>query len=240
MEKELIKFSENIEKALKERKPIVGLETTIISHGMPYPENVKTAMEVEKIIKDNGCEPMTIGIVDGKIKCGLSNYEIKMFGSSDNISKCTERDISSSIKNKLNSALTVGACLYVMDKLGIEVLVTGGIGGVSRSAFKDFDVSADLVALSSCNNIVVCSGMKAFMGIKETLEYLETNSVLVSVYNSETLPLFYSRSSKIKAENVIRNHKEIIDIFKINKQMGLEKSILVCNPIDEEYSIDLN
>ena len=240
MEKELIKFSENIEKALKERKPIVGLETTIISHGMPYPENVKTAMEVEKIIKDNGCEPMTIGIVDGKIKCGLSNYEIKMFGSSDNISKCTERDISSSIKNKLNSALTVGACLYVMDKLGIEVLVTGGIGGVSRSAFKDFDVSADLVALSSCNNIVVCSGMKAFMGIKETLEYLETNSVLVSVYNSETIPLFYSRSSKIKAENVIRNHKEIIDIFKINKQMGLEKSILLCNPIDEEYSIDLN
>jgi pseudouridine-5'-phosphate glycosidase len=183
---------------------------------------------------------MTIGIVDGKIKCGLSNHEIKMFGSSDNISKCTERDISTSIKNKLNSALTVGACLYVMDKLGIEVLVTGGIGGVSRSAFKDFDVSADLVALSSCNNIVVCSGMKAFMGIKETLEYLETNSVLVSVYNSETLPLFYSRSSKIKAENVIRNHKEIIDIFKINKQMGLEKSILLCNPIDEEYSIDLN
>ena len=116
MEKELIDFSENIEIALKEQKPIVGLETTIISHGMPYPENVKTALEVEKIIKDKGCEPMTIGIVNGEIKCGLSNDEIELFGSSDDISKCTERDISSSIKNKLNSALTVGACLFVMDK----------------------------------------------------------------------------------------------------------------------------
>jgi|TARA_B110000263_G_scaffold92812_1_gene81116 pseudouridine-5'-phosphate glycosidase len=239
MEKELIKFSKNIEKALKENKPIVGLETTIISHGMPYPENVKTALEVEEIIKDNGCEPMTIGIVNGKIKCGLTNNEIEMFGSTDTISKCTERDISSSIKNKLNSALTVGACLYVMDKLGIEVLVTGGIGGVSRSAFKDYDISADLVALSSCNNIVVCSGMKAFMGIKETLEYLETNSVLVSVYNSDTLPLFYSRSSQIKAENIIKDHKEIIEIYKINNQLGLRKSILLCNPIEEEYSLDL-
>ena len=239
MGKNHIILSENIELALKERRPVVGLETTIISHGMPFPENVRTALEVEKIIKDNGCEPMTIGIVNGKIKCGLSKDEIEKFGSSKNITKCTERDISSSIEKKLNSALTVGACLFVMDKIGVEVLVTGGIGGVSRSAFKDFDVSADLAALSSYQKIVVCSGMKAFMGIKETLEYLETYSVLVSVYNSDTVPLFYSRSSKIKAENVTRNTKEIVDVFKINKQIGLEKSLLLCNPIDEKYSIDL-
>lgn len=240
MDKNLFDLSENIENALHNGKPIVGLETTIISHGMPYPENVRTALEVEKIIKDNGCEPMTIGIVNGKIKCGLSNDEIEMFASSNEITKCTQRDISSSINTKMNSALTVGACLFVMQKLGIDVLVTGGIGGVSRNASKDFDISADLVALSEHEKIVVCSGMKAFMGIKETLEFLETHSVFVCVYNSDTLPLFYSRSSKIKSENIIHNSSEIIDIFKVNKQLNLGKSILLCNPIEEEYSIDFN
>ena len=240
MDKNLFDISENIENALDNGKPIVGLETTIISHGMPYPENVRTALEVEKIIKDNGCEPMTIGIVNGKIKCGLSNDEIEMFASSNEITKCTQRDISSSINTKMNSALTVGACLFVMQKLGIDVLVTGGIGGVSRNASKDFDISADLVALSEHEKIVVCSGMKAFMGIKETLEFLETHSVFVCVYNSDTLPLFYSRSSKIKSENIIHNSSEIIDIFKVNKQLNLGKSILLCNPIEEEYSIDFN
>tara|TARA_B110000438_G_scaffold303342_1_gene364371 strand:+ start:19 stop:933 length:915 start_codon:yes stop_codon:yes gene_type:complete len=240
MDKNLFDISENIENALDNGKPIVGLETTIISHGMPYPENVRTALEVEKIIKDNGCEPMTIGIVNGKIKCGLSNDEIEMFASSNEITKCTQRDISSSINTKMNSALTVGACLFVLQKLGIDVLVTGGIGGVSRNASKDFDISADLVALSEHEKIVVCSGMKAFMGIKETLEFLETHSVFVCVYNSDTLPLFYSRSSKIKSENIIHNSSEIIDIFKVNKQLNLGKSILLCNPIEEEYSIDFN
>ena len=240
MDKNLFAISENIENAFDNGKPIVGLETTIISHGMPYPENVRTALEVEKIIKDNGCEPMTIGIVNGKIKCGLSNDEIEMFASSNEITKCTQRDISSSINTKMNSALTVGACLFVMQKLGIDVLVTGGIGGVSRNASKDFDISADLVALSEHEKIVVCSGMKAFMGIKETLEFLETHSVFVCVYNSDTLPLFYSRSSKIKSENIIHNSSEIIDIFKVNKQLDLGKSILLCNPIEEEYSIDFN
>jgi pseudouridine-5'-phosphate glycosidase len=240
MDKNLFDISENIENALDNGKPIVGLETTIISHGMPYPENVRTALEVEKIIKDNGCEPMTIGIVNGKIKCGLSNDEIEMFASSNEITKCTQRDISSSINTKMNSALTVGACLFVMQKLGIDVLVTGGIGGVSRNASKDFDISADLVALSEHEKIVVCSGMKAFMGIKETLEFLETHSVFVCVYNSDTLPLFYSRSSKIKSENIIHSSSEIIDIFKVNKQLNLGKSILLCNPIEEEYSIDFN
>ena len=240
MDKNLFDISENIENAFDNGKPIVGLETTIISHGMPYPENVRTALEVEKIIKDNGCEPMTIGIVNGKIKCGLSNDEIEMFASSNEITKCTQRDISSSINTKMNSALTVGACLFVMQKLGIDVLVTGGIGGVSRNASKDFDISADLVALSEHEKIVVCSGMKAFMGIKETLEFLETHSVFVCVYNSDTLPLFYSRSSKIKSENIIHNSSEIIDIFKVNKQLNLGKSILLCNPIEEEYSIDFN
>ena len=238
MKNNFFEISENIENALTSGKPIVGLETTIISHGMPYPENVRTAMEVEKIIKENGCEPMTIGIVNGKIKCGLTNDEIEMFGSSNNVTKCTLRDISSSIKSKRNSALTVGGCLFVMHKIGVDVLVTGGIGGVSRNAFKDFDVSADLVALSEYEKIVVCSGMKAFMGIKETLELLETNSVFVCVFDSETLPLFYSNSSKIKAENVIREHEEIIDIYKINKKIGLGKSILLCNPIDKKFSID--
>ena len=240
MDKNLFDISENIENALDNGKPIVGLETTIISHGMPYPENVRTALEVEKIIKDNGCEPMTIGIVNGKIKCGISNDEIEMFASSNEITKCTQRDISSSINTKMNSALTVGACLFVLQKLGIDVLVTGGIGGVSRNASKDFDISADLVALSEHEKIVVCSGMKAFMGIKETLEFLETHSVFVCVYNSDTLPLFYSRSSKIKSENIIHNSSEIIDIFKVNKQLNLGKSILLCNPIEEEYSIDFN
>ena len=240
MDKNLFDISENIEIALHNGKPIVGLETTIISHGMPYPENVRTALEVEKIIKDNGCEPMTIGIVNGKIKCGLSNDEIEMFASSNEITKCTQRDISSSINTKMNSALTVGACLFVLQKLGIDVLVTGGIGGVSRNASKDFDISADLVALSEHEKIVVCSGMKAFMGIKETLEFLETHSVFVCVYNSDTLPLFYSRSSKIKSENIIHSSSEIIDIFKVNKQLNLGKSILLCNPIEEEYSIDFN
>ena len=130
--------------------------------------------------------------------------------------------------------------LFVLQKLGIDVLVTGGIGGVSRNAFKDFDVSADLVALSEHEKIVVCSGMKAFMGIKETLEFLETHSVFVCVYNSDTLPLFYSRSSKIKSENIIHSSSEIIDIFKVNKQLNLGKSILLCNPIEEEHSIDSN
>ena len=240
MDKNLFDISENIEIALHNGKPIVGLETTIISHGMPYPENVRTALEVEKIIKDNGCEPMTIGIVNGKIKCGLSNDEIEMFASSNEITKCTQRDISSSINTKMNSALTVGACLFVLQKLGIDVLVTGGIGGVSRNASKDFDISADLVALSEHEKIVVCSGMKAFMGIKETLEFLETHSVFVCVYNSDTLPLFYSRSSKIKSENIIHSSSEIIDIFKVNKKLNLEKSLLLCNPIEEEYSIDFN
>ena len=238
MKNNFFEISENIENALNSSKPIVGLETTIISHGMPYPENVRTALEVEKIIKENGCEPMTIGIVNGKIKCGLTNDEIEMFGSSENVTKCTLRDISSSINKKQNSALTVGGCLFVLNKLGVDVLVTGGIGGVSRNAFKDFDVSADLVALSEYEKIVVCSGMKAFMGIKETLEFLETNSVFVCVFDSETLPLFYSNSSKIKAENVIREHEEIIDIFKTNKNIGLGKSILLCNPIDKKFSID--
>ena len=240
MDKNLFDISTNIENALHDGQPIVGLETTIISHGMPYPENVRTALEVEKIIRDYGCEPMTIGIVNGKIKCGLSNDDIEMFASSKNITKCTQRDISSSINKKMNSALTVGACLFVLKQLGVDVLVTGGIGGVSRNAYKDFDISADLVALSEHEKIVVCSGMKAFMGIKETLEFLETHSVLVCVYKSDTLPLFYSRSSKIKSENIIHSSSEIIDIFKVNKKLNLEKSLLLCNPIEEEHSIDFN
>ena len=233
----MIKISKEVQEALKNNIPVVALESTIISHGMPYPKNVETALNVEKIIRDNGCVPATIGIIEGTPIVGMSPEEIELFGKTPGILKASRRDLPVIMSKKLWGATTVTTTMIFASMAGIEVFVTGGIGGVHRGAETSFDISADLQELGKTNVTVVCAGVKAILDLPLTLEYLETFGVPVLGYKSSNLAAFYSTDSGLKLDYKMDSAKEIAEAIYYKRQLKLQGGVLVSNPIPDAYSI---
>ena len=234
-----IRVNKEVELALKEGKPVVALESTIISHGMPYPQNVETALNVEKIVRENGGVPATIGIIDGVGVVGMSEEEIEEFGKRGmSIPKVSRRDMPMVMASKSWGATTVATTMILASLGGIEFFVTGGIGGVHRGAVTTFDISADLEELGRTNVTVICAGAKAILDLPKTLEVLETKGVPVLGYGTEELPAFYTRTSGLKVDYKVNNPKEAADIVRAKRDLKLDGGILITNPIPEEDSMD--
>ena len=237
--KKYLDISEEVKKALDEKKPIVALESTIISHGMPYPKNVETALRVEEEVRKNGAVPATIAIIGGRLKAGLTKDEIEYFGKKGTlITKASRRDVPALVARKEDGATTVAATMIIASLAGIDVFATGGIGGVHRGAEKTMDISADMDELSKTEVMVVCAGAKAILDLPLTMEYLETKGVNVIGYTTDELPAFYTRKSGLKVVWRCDTPKEIADIWKVQKDIYPGTGLLVTNPIPEEYSMD--
>ena len=236
-----LEISQEVKEAIKNNKPVVALESTIISHGMPYPQNCETALKVEKIIRDCGAVPATIAILDGKLKAGLSEKEIEFLGKSGSeIIKVSRRDMPYILANKLNGATTVATTMIIAELAGVRVFATGGIGGAHRGAETTMDISADLEELSNTNVAVVCAGAKSILDLGLTLEYLETHGVPVLGYQTKQLPAFYTRESGFELDYRIDTPEEIAKIITTKWELGLEGGVVIANPIPEEYSMDYN
>ena len=231
-------LSSEVEAGKKLGQPIVALETTIVSHGMPYPDNLNTALEVENIIREEGAIPATIGVVGGKIKIGMSKQEIELFAKSSDVTKVSRRDIPIVMSNNANGATTVAGTILLAKLAGIDVMATGGIGGVHRDAENTFDISADLQELSKTDVTVVCAGPKSILNIGLTLEYLETMGVPIIGYNTNLLPTFYCHESKFEVDFNYTKPSEIAKVMLNQKHLSLKGGMLVCNPIPKEFSID--
>ena len=227
-----------VQEALKNNKPVVALETTIISHGMPYPKNVETALMVEQVIRDHGVVPATIGIIDGEPVVGMTPEEIELFGKKPGICKASRRDLPVVYAKKLWAATTVSASMILANQAGIEVFVTGGIGGVHRGAQESMDISADLQELGKTNVTVVCAGAKAILDLPLTLEYLETMGVPVLGFKTEELPAFYTAHSGLQVDYAINSYEEAAKIIAEKRKNKLDGGILITNPIPEEYAMD--
>ena len=231
-------INEKVKEALKNNKPIVALESTIISHGMPYPKNVETALQCEQIILDNGCIPATIAIINGKLKVGLSHDEIDYLGREGrNVTKVSRRDIPYILALNKNGATTVSATMYIASLANIKIFATGGIGGVHRGAELTMDISCDLEELGKTNVNVVCAGAKAILDLPKTLEYLETKGVLVIGYKTEKLPAFYSSSSEYNVDIRVDDPLTIAKIINVKRAVGLNGGILITNPIPKEFEV---
>ena len=233
-----IRVKEEALQALKENRPVVALESTIISHGMPYPRNVETALEVERIIREHGAVPCTIGIIDGEGVVGMSPEEIEEFGKRKGIAKVSRRDLPIIMAEKKWGATTVATTMILAAAAGIEVYFTGGIGGVHRGAQQTFDISADLQELAKTNVTVVSAGAKAILDLPLTMEVLETLGVPVLGYQTEELPAFYTRKSGLKVDYAIKDTKDAAKIIKAKRDLKLDGGVLITNPIPEEYSMD--
>ena len=233
-----MRISGEVLKALKEGKAVVALESTIISHGMPYPRNVETALRVEKTIRENGAIPATIGIIEGEAVVGMSPEEIEEFGKKKGIIKVSRRDLPVVYAKKLWGATTVAATMILAKEAGIEIFVTGGIGGVHREGNKTFDISADLQELGRTNVSVICAGAKAILDLPLTLEYLETMGVPVLGYRTEELPAFYTRKSGLKVDYSIESAEEFAKIIYEKRKANLDGGVLITNPIPEEDALD--
>lgn len=228
-----------VKKALEEGKAVVALESTIISHGMPYPQNVKTALNVEKIVRENGAVPATIAILNGKLKVGLTEDEIEYLGKKGPaVVKTSRRDIPFIVAKKLDGATTVATTMIIASLAGIKVFGTGGIGGVHRGAQKTFDISADLQELAHTNVAVVCAGAKSILDIGLTLEYLETQGVPVVGFGTEEMPAFYTRKSGFKVDYRVDSEKELASALKSKWDLGLNGGMVIGNPIPEEFEMD--
>ena len=228
-----------VQKALDEGRPVVALESTIISHGMPYPQNVETALNVEKLIRENGAVPATIAVIGGRLKAGLSEAEIDYLGKTGTaVAKASRRDLPVLVAEGKDGATTVTTTMIIAHMAGIQVFATGGIGGVHRGAQQTFDISADLEELAHTPVMVVCAGAKSILDLGLTLEYLETHGVPVIGYGTEELPAFYTRKSGFSVDYEIDTPEELAKAFKTQHELGLRGGMLVTNPIPEEYSMD--
>lgn len=234
----LVRVNQHIKDAIEKGIPVVALESTIISHGMPYPQNVETALKVEEIIKNEGCMPATIGIIDGECVVGMTPEEIEQFGSRKGIAKVSRRDLPVITATKQWGATTVATTMIIAAFADIKVFVTGGIGGVHRGAEKTFDISADLEEFATTNMAVVCAGAKAILDLPLTLEYLETKGVPVLGYQTKELPAFYTRESGLQLDYAIDTPEEFAAIMKAKWEMGLQGGLVICNPIPVEYAMD--
>lgn len=225
--------------ALKAGKPVVALESTIISHGMPYPQNVETALQVEKIIRENGAVPATIAVIGGRLKAGLSPEEIDYLGKTGSaVAKASRRDLPVLVAQGRDGATTVTTTMMIAHMAGIQVFATGGIGGVHRGAETTMDISADLEELARTPVMVVCAGAKSILDLGLTLEYLETHGVPVIGYGTEELPAFYTRKSGFGVDYRIDTPEDLAKAFYVKQDMGLGGGMLVTNPIPEEFSMD--
>ena len=228
-----------VQKALDEGRPVVALESTIISHGMPYPQNVETALNVEKIIRDNGAVPATIAVIKGRLKAGLSPEEIDYLGKTGTaVAKASRRDLPVLVAQGKDGATTVTTTMIIAHMAGIQVFATGGIGGVHRGAQQTFDISADLEELAHTPVMVVCAGAKSILDLGLTLEYLETHGVPVIGYGTEELPAFYTRKSGFRVDYRIDTPEDLAKAFFVKQDMGLGGGMLVTNPIPEEFSMN--
>lgn len=230
--------SQEVKEALENGKPVVALESTIISHGMPYPKNVETALRVEEIIRENGAVPATIGIIGGVLKAGLTKEEIDYMGKAPDVAKVSRRDIPYIVSSKKDGATTVASTMIIADMAGIKIFATGGIGGVHRGAETTMDISADLEELAATDVAVVCAGAKSILDIGLTLEYLETKGVPVFGYGTKELPAFYTRKSGFPVDYRIDTPEELAAVLKAKWSLGLHGGALIANPIPEIYSMD--
>ena len=227
-----------VKAALDAGKPVVALESTIISHGMPYPQNVETALNVEKIIRENGATPATIAIIGGRLKAGLSREEIEHLGKKGyEVTKASRRDLPVIVARGMDGATTVATTMIIAEMAGIRVFATGGIGGVHRGAEVTMDISADLEELAQTGVMVICAGAKSILDLGLTLEYLETKGVPVIGYGTDELPAFYTRKSGFGVDYRIDTPEELAAAFRAKLDMGLRGGMLVANPIPEEYSM---
>lgn len=227
-----------IKEALKEGKAVVALESTIISHGMPYPRNVETALEVEKIVRENGAVPATIAIMNGKLKVGLTPEEIETLGKSEDAVKASRRDIPFILVKGITGATTVASTMIIASLAGIRIFATGGIGGVHRGAQESFDISADLQELAHTNVAVVCAGAKSILDIGLTLEYLETQGVPVVGFGTDELPAFYTSRSGYGVDYRIDTAKELAEALKAKWDLDLKGGVVIANPIPKEYEME--
>lgn len=234
----MLRVNPEVKKAIEEGRPVVALESTIISHGMPYPRNVATALLVEKTIRDNGAIPATIGIIDGDAVVGMTPEEIEEFGKRSGILKASRRDLPVIFAKQLWAATTVATTMIIAAQAGIKVFVTGGIGGVHRGATETMDISADLQELAKTPVTVICAGAKAILDLQLTLEYLETYGVPVLGFKTKELPAFYTAHSGLSVDYEIDSFEEAALVMKEKEKNHLEGGILITNPIPEEYSMD--
>ena len=237
--KKYLSVSTEVQEALAAGKPVVALESTIISHGMPYPQNVETALAVEKIVRENGAVPATIAVIGGRLKAGLTPEEIEYFGKKGlNIAKASRRDLAVLCARGEDGATTVTTTMMIAHMAGIKVFATGGIGGVHRGAETTMDISADLEELAQTPVMVVCAGAKSILDLGLTLEYLETHGVPVIGYETKKLPAFFTRESDFEVDYRMDSPAEIAKAFKVQNEMGLPGGMLVANPIPVEYSME--
>ena len=230
-----------VAQALKDGKPVVALESTIISHGMPYPQNVETALNVERIVRENGAVPATIAIIGGRLKAGLSPEEIEYFGKKGTvIAKASRRDLAMLCARGEDGATTVTTTMMIAHMAGIKIFATGGIGGVHRGAETTMDISADLEELAQTPVMVVCAGAKSILDLGLTLEYLETKGVPVLGYGTKELPAFYTRQSGFEVDYRVDTPEELAKAFKTQQTLGLKGGMLVTNPIEPQYAMPLD
>lgn len=232
-------FKDEVKEALEEGKPVVALESTLISHGFPYPENLEVAEEMEEIIRGYGVVPATIAVIKGKIKVGLTRGELEFMATSKDILKASRRDLAVIAAKGLNGATTVAATMMVAERAGIKVFATGGIGGVHRGAEKTFDISADLQELARTPVAVVCSGAKAILDLSLTLEYLETMGVPIIGFRTDEFPAFYCRESGLKVDYVVNDEVEAAKIIRAMQDLELGGGMIIANPVPEEYALSM-
>lgn len=238
MDKTLLKVNDEVTAALSEGRPVVALESTIITHGMPYPANLETAMGVEAIVRDNGAVPATTALVSGKLRVGLDTDDLERLASEKDVVKASSRDLAAIAVRKGSAGTTVSATMRLAALAGIPVFATGGVGGVHRGAEQTFDISADLAELGHTQTTVVCAGVKSILDIPKTLEFLETQRVPVIAYRSDDFPAFFTRSSGEKADHRLDTPEEIAAAMLFHERMGSGTGILVANPIPEADSLD--
>jgi len=231
-------ISEEIQNSIKENGPVVALESTIISHGMPFPQNLETALEVESIIRKEGAIPATIAVLEGRIKIGLSNLELEQFAQKTKTVKVSSRDLPLAISQKQDGGTTVAATMICARMAGISIFVTGGIGGVHRGSEKTMDISGDLMELARTNVAVVCAGIKSILDIPRTLEYLETQRVPVIGYRTDEFPAFYTTTSGYSVQSRINTAEEIARCMKVKWELGLEGGMVIANPVLREDAMD--
>ena len=233
------KISPQVEQALQNNRPVVALESTIISHGMPYPQNVQTALTVEQIVRDAGCVPATVAVIGGVLTVGCSESEIELLGKKGTaVTKVSRRDLPVVVAKKLDGATTVAGTMYAASLAGIDVFATGGIGGAHRNSENTMDISADLDELQQTDVMVVCAGAKSILDIGLTLECLETRGVPVIGYNTDEMPAFYTQKSGYKVDYRLNSAREIAEAYHAKKELGLHGGMLVANPIPDAFAMD--
>jgi pseudouridine-5'-phosphate glycosidase len=236
--KPLVDIEPDVAAALAAGRPVVALESTIITHGMPWPANVETARAVEKVVRDNGAVPATIAVLDGRIRVGLSERELGAIGQAKDVVKASGRDLGAVLARKGSAGTTVSATMLIAAIAGIGVFATGGVGGVHRGAEETFDVSADLTELGRTDVVVVCAGVKSILDIAKTLEYLETQRVPVYAFGSDDFPAFYTRSSGLKADHRFDEVAAMARAIALHRALGTGTGVMVANPIPAVDALD--